>query len=139
MAVKGRTGGALVLCLLWAMTAWAVYYLISETIGQSFFWLFVLISLFLLAVGVATFLGYVKALFILSPFSIMLFMDLSKYDLEKASFVLGIMAAAFSYSIFLMPLGAHWWFFVVAVTAFVIGVFYVFASKRFKTAAPQKR
>jgi len=138
---------ALALCLLWVTAAVASFYFLSEVYKQDTFsgrdfFVIALLSLLLLIVGLVAFFGRIRVFFLLSYPAVVLHsaIDSSKYNIEKASFVLGILTAAFSYVFFIALMGG--WMviaaFIIALTVFVIGVIYVFVSKRFRTEAQPK-
>jgi len=147
MLIKGRWRAALILCLLWAIALATSFYLVSEAYGREAssgqdFWIIALFSLFILLIGMVAFFGRIRVFFFLSYPLILVAseIDTSKYDIEKASFALGILTATLSYVFLFIPIGGLIVVVALCVTAiaFVIGIIYVFAAKRFR-ADPQPK
>jgi len=144
MVNKKRLIVALALCLLWATATVASFYFLSEvyrpdTFSRGDFLVVVLLSLLFLIIGLVAFFGRIRVFFLLSFPAVLFYseIDTSKYNVEKASFVLGIMTTAFSCVFFLLFISG--WMamvaFCFAITALIIGVIYVFVAKRFRTDA----
>jgi hypothetical protein len=142
MLIKGQWKHALTAALLWAAVLAVILYLIPEIFGQFQFWVCTVVSLFFLAVSVTAFFGRIRVFFLFSFPAIMFYsvIDTSKYNVEKASLVLGSLTAILSYALLfmlkggLLPLAAS----IVAIIVFVIGCIYVFVSRRFKAEAQSK-
>jgi hypothetical protein len=143
MLIEGRWKTALIAALLWAAVSAVMLYLVPEIFGQTQFWVFTIFSLFFLAVAITAFFGRIRVFFLFSFPAIMLYsaIDPSKYNLKKASFVLGTLTAILSYVLLFMstggmlPLAAL----IVTIIVFIVGVIYVFVSRRFKADAQPKR
>jgi hypothetical protein len=138
---KERWMVALALCLLWIIAAILSNNLIPDTYGQIDFIIIALFSLILFIVGMVAFFGRIRVFFLLSYPAILFYseIDTSKYNIEKASFVLGILTAVFSYVLLFILLGNLMMAIMIIVTvAFVIGLIYVFVAKRFKAEARPK-
>jgi len=147
MVNKRRWIVALALCLIWATVVVASFYFLSEVYRPDTFsgWDFlvvVLLSLLFLTIGLVAFSGRIRVFFLLSYPAALIYseIDTSKYNVEKASFVLGIMTAAFSCVFFLLFISGLMAMvaFCFAITALMFGVIYVFVSKRFRTDARPK-
>ena len=129
MVVKGRERVALVLCLLWAIVV-ATAFIISETYGLNLYWYTVLISLLLLIAGLAVLFGLIQLFF---PFIFLPKEDLSVYNVEKISFVLGVPMAAVSCVIIFISMSVFViWAIVGIAIAIEIGGIYVSVAKRFR-------
>ena len=87
-------------------------YIISEKFGQDPDWILVLILSLVMLLGLAVFLGEVRIYF---PFIFMEKEDLSAYNVEKISFVLGILMIAASYPLVFMTMGGLTMVLVVCV------------------------
>ncbi|MCL1811631.1 MAG: hypothetical protein FWG41_05390 [Methanomassiliicoccaceae archaeon] len=132
----------MVLCLLWTTAVVVSFYLISEVHGEDGFpgvdfWIIVFFSLLILMMGLVALFGRIKVFFLFSFPAVLFYseVDTSKYNVEKASLVLGILTAALSYVLPFAPIGGLIAVLAVGIIfiAFVIGVIYVFAAKRFRT------
>ncbi|MDR0778569.1 MAG: hypothetical protein LBE48_03925 [Methanomassiliicoccaceae archaeon] len=130
MAV-GRRRLALILSLLWAITA-AVAFCLLEIFERDLFWGTTFVSLFLLVIGVVTLFGNVRFFF---PFTFLSKEDLSAYNIEKISFLLGILTVALSYASIFVALGGFLILMLVCVpvaAAVEILSLYCSAANRFR-------
>ena len=139
MFVKGREKIALALCLLWVIVATASFYLIEFTgtfgqdlyRGQETFWMMIVCSLLLLILGLVIFFGQIRILPLFIFFSKE---DLSRYNVRKISFLMGILVVALSYALTFVTIGRFAFLITIIICiAIIIGVFFTIASKRFET------
>lgn len=92
MIIEGRKRISLGIVLLWAAIA-AMSYFISDT-HDSGYWIIILLSLLVLAWGLAVFLfGKIGLLF---PYCFLSDEDMREYNVEKISFTLGILMMTFA-------------------------------------------
>ena len=132
--IKRRTA-AFALFLIWMIAFIVSFYLISETNFQNEKWLVAVFSLLLFMIGMVAFFEQIRVFLLLyPPAAIYSVKDTTKYNVEKASFVLGILTAILSYAILFMLTG-----YMISVVAllvtlvvFAIGVVFVFFSKKFR-------
>jgi len=92
MASERQRRIALVLCLFWAAAAAAAYFA-CKAYGKDLNLILVLVSLFLLAVGLVTLFGRIRFFF---PFCFMSEKDLTEYNVTKIGSFLGIPTAVLS-------------------------------------------
>jgi hypothetical protein len=138
MFVKERRKATLILCLLWAAVAIASFYLIEFTgtfeqdmfRGQETFWFMIVFSLLILILGLVIFFGQIKFFF---PFIFFSKEDLLKYNVEKISFLLGILMVALSYVFTFITIGGLvFWIALIIALAIEVGALYAAASKKFE-------
>ena len=134
--IAGRVRYALILCLFWAVLVIISFHFASETRRDDEFWGLIATSSALMIVGLIMFFGEIR---LVVPYIFMSKEELSEYNVEKVSFVLGITAAAISYpfifadrygfgTVMMMAFAA-----VILIEAITI---YTAAAERFKADAP---
>ena len=134
----------MVLCLLWVVTAEAAFYLIEFSgilgqdlfMGQGTFWILIFVSLIFMALGLVIFFGQIGILF---PFIFFSEEDMSEYNVEKISFILGILMVALSCMLTFVAASVFTLLILIPLAAALeILAFYTAAADRFKANAQPK-
>jgi len=138
MFVKERKKAALILCMLWAIVAAVSFYLIEFTEilgqdlfrGQETFWFMIVCSLLIFILGLVIFFGQIKIFF---PFIFFSKEDMLRYNVEKISFLLGILMVVTSYVLVFVIIGI---FMLLVVLPIILAIeilsLYASASKKFE-------
>jgi len=130
MTLRQRNA-SLILGILWA-AAFLISYAASEMCGLELNWIFVLISLLLLAVAVVTSFGHIGFFF---PYCFL--DDRSEFNVEKIGRLLGSMMLILSCTLLFLYVNSILLLAVIAVAIPVeCGGLYTCASKKYKADAP---
>ena len=130
MMIEERWKGALALSLLW-VALMAVTLFFFDLVPKVSWLLTLFIPLLIMVFGLIIYLGgYV----LITGVNTMTKEERSRYDMNKITSFMGIFLILLSYIGFLMTISFV--FFVVFIAAVLAAFVYLFASKRFKAAAP---
>jgi hypothetical protein len=133
--IEGRKRICLFSGLFWAITL-MMCFLTTEIFDLDPNWLIVLISLLPLFLGIFTLFGHIGLYF---PFIFMTKKDLTEYNIEKASFFLGISMIIFSCTLLLITVSVYFLIFPISIGIVTeCGGIYVCASNKFKADTKQK-
>jgi hypothetical protein len=133
--IEGRKRICLFSCMLWAITL-TICFLIAEIFDLDLDWIFILISLFLLLIGIFTLFGNIRFFF---PFVFMTKKDLTEYNIKKASLFLGTLMTVASCALLLVTVSVYFLIFPIGIGIVTeCGGVYVCASNKFKADAQPK-